>query len=441
MEFNVFEHFKGFKRTTSGPMTPQEQGTAFFLGGHMGDRISPHIDECAQKAGMSRRGFLGTASGFAAAMLAVNKVTGMKFFDVSEAEAVEPAAATEINGIRKVATDFVVDQHTHICIRKDGYIPGVNTTERGMWFVQLLDDLGKAMGLENGTKDMTVENFGKLILEGSDTTIAIFNPFGFREDYGGKDMVPIEEQAEVKQRWPDRTVMMGGGLTPNQGLGETLDRLQMFVEDYKIAGLKLYTFDSTPQRGWWMDDQKLAYPIWEKCRKLGIKNVGCHKGIPFGQFMARYAHAEDFDAVCDDFLDLNFIAFHSAWPYQGELAALKGFKPQRKNMYSELGSTFAATVSNRPLECAHVLGTLLRDLGTDYVLWGTDSALWGNPQWQIEAFRKFRIPDQLVEGHGYPQLTDEIKAKVLGLNAARLWNLKNPKMSAVPEDKPRIVAA
>jgi len=43
----------------------------------------------------------------------------------------------------------------------------VNTTERGMWFVQLLDDLGKAMGLPNGTKDMTVENFGKLIIEGA----------------------------------------------------------------------------------------------------------------------------------------------------------------------------------------------------------------------------------------------------------------------------------
>ena len=140
--------------------------------------------------------------------------------------------------------------------------------------------------------------------------------------------------------------------------------------------------------------------------------------------MARYAHPEDLDAAADDFRDLNFIAYHSAWPYHGELAALKAFKPQRNNLYCEIGSTFAATVTSRPLECAHVLGTLLRELGPDYVMWGTDSLLWGNPQWQIEAFRKFRIPDQLVEGHGYPQLTDEIKAKVFGLNAARVWNLK-----------------
>ncbi|PYN61507.1 MAG: hypothetical protein DMD92_04580 [Candidatus Rokuibacteriota bacterium] len=439
MELNVFEYFKGYERTTHGPMTPEEQGASYFLAGHMGERISQHVDGHAAKARMSRRNFLGSASGFAAAMLAVNNITGMKFFEVTEAEAMDPAAAKEIKVARKPGADFIVDAHTHICWRKDGYIPGVNTTERGMWFVQLLDDLGKAMGLPNGTKDMTVENFGKLILEGSDTSVAVFNPFGFREDYGGKDMIPIEEQAEVKQRWPDRTVMLGGGLTPNQGRGETLDRLQMFVEKYKISGLKLYTFDSTPKRGWWFDDQKLAYPIWEKARKLGLKNIGCHKGIPFGQFMARYAHAEDFDAVCDDFPDLNFIAYHSAWPYHSELAALKGFKPQRKNLYAEVGSAFAATVTSRPLECAHLLGTLLRDLGPDYVMWGTDSALWGNPQWQIEAFRKFQIPDQLVEGHGYPKLTDEIKAKVFGSNAARIWNLKSM-ASVPPAETPRVVA-
>jgi uncharacterized protein len=146
---------------------------------------------------------------------------------------------------RKAGLDFIFDAHTHICTRKDGYIPGVNTTEKGMWFVQLLDNLGKSQGLPNGTKDMTVENFGKLILEGSDTSVAIFNPFGFREDYGGKDMIPIEEQAEIKTRWPDRSVMLGDGLTPNQDLSETLERLHLFVEQYKISGLKLYTFDST----------------------------------------------------------------------------------------------------------------------------------------------------------------------------------------------------
>src|SRR4051812_36011978 len=167
MEFNVFEYFKDYKRTSNGPMTPEEQGTSFFLGGHMGKRIRELAEPYADKAGVSRRGFFGTASGFAATMLAVNAITGMKFFEVTEAEAADQAAAKEIRISRKPGNDFIVDAHTHICTRKDGYIPGVNTTEKGMWFVELLDDLGKSMGLPNGTKDMTVENFGKLILQES----------------------------------------------------------------------------------------------------------------------------------------------------------------------------------------------------------------------------------------------------------------------------------
>ena len=68
--------------------------------------------------------------------------------------------------------------------------------------------------------------------------------------------MPIEEQAEMRERWPERTIMLGGGLTPNQGLLETLERLHMLVEQYKISGFKLYTFDSTPKRVWWFDGRK-----------------------------------------------------------------------------------------------------------------------------------------------------------------------------------------
>ncbi len=434
MEYNILQHFKGLEHMPMDPFNGDEIGTSMFLAGNMGPKISGKMDDYAKKAGMSRRNFLKSSLGFTAAMAAANEVTGMKFFEVGKAEAADAGAKNEAIQLARASSDFIVDVHTHVCTRPGHYVEGVNATTRGMWFVQLLDDLGKAFGMANGTRDMNVENYGKLILMGSDTTFGIFNPFGFREDYGNQDMIPIDYQVKVRDAWPNSTMMLAGGLTPNHGLSVTLDRLRMYAEQYKVSGLKLYTFDSTKKKGWWFDDEKLAYPMWEECRKLGIKNVGCHKGIPFGQFYARYAHAEDFDATADDFLDLNFIAYHSAWPYHAELGAMKGFKPQRKNLYCELGSTFAATVSSRPLECAHIIGSLLRDLGPDYVMWGTDSLLWGNPQWQIDAFRKFQIPDQLVEGHGYPKITPEIRRKVFGENAARIWNIdKNKAMQAKAE--------
>ena len=322
MEFDVLRHFKGLEDTPKDPFNPDEIGTALFMGGGMGERITQKMDGYAKKAGMSRRNFIRSSVGFSAAMMAANEITGMKFFDVGTAEAADLDAKAEAVKVARASSDFVVDVHTHVCTRPGHYVVGQNATERGMWFVQLLDDLGKAFGLANGTRDMNVENYGKMILKESDTTVGIFNPFGFREDYGGQDMIPMDYQVKVRENWPESTIMLAGGLTPNQGLSETIDRLHMYVEKYKISGLKLYTFDSTKKKGWWFDDEKLAYPIWEECRKLGVKNIGCHKGVPFGQFYARYAHCEDFDATADDFLDLNFIAYHSAWPYHNELCLL-----------------------------------------------------------------------------------------------------------------------
>jgi hypothetical protein len=48
---------------------------------------------------------------------------------------------------------------------------------------------------------------------------------------------------------------------------------------------------------------------------------------------------------------------------------------------------------------------------------------YGSPQWQIEAFWRFQIPEDLRNQYGYPELTDSAKRKIMGLNAARLYGL------------------
>src|SRR5690349_4356957 len=236
MEFNILQHFRGLDEMPKDPFNGDEIGTSLFLTGNMGPRISDKMDGYAQKAGMSRRNFLKSSVGFSAAMLAANEVTGMKFFEVSEAEAADLDAKKEAVRLARASSDFIVDVHTHVCTRPGHYVEGVNTTTRGMWFVQLLDDLGKAFGMANGTRDMTVENYGKLILKESDTTVGVFNPFGFREDYGGQDMIPMDYQVQVRNNWPKNTIMLAGGLTPNQGLEETIQRLHEYVDIYKVSG-------------------------------------------------------------------------------------------------------------------------------------------------------------------------------------------------------------
>jgi uncharacterized protein len=92
------------------------------------------------------------------------------------------------------------------------------------------------------------------------------------------------------------------------------------------------------------------------------------------------------------------------------------------NVYAELGSTWRFLMRD-PAQAAHALGKLIRHCGEDNVLWGTDSIWYGSPQDQIVAFRAFRISDALREQFGYPQITPALRAKVFGLNAARVYGL------------------
>jgi hypothetical protein len=71
----------------------------------------------------------------------------------------------------------------------------------------------------------------------------------------------------------------------------------------------------------------------------------------------------------------------------------------------------------------HVIGKLLLHLGEDNVLWGSECVWLGSPQPQIEAFRRFEISTELQDQYGYPALTPSLKAKILGLSAARVYGI------------------
>ena len=89
----------------------------------------------------------------------------------------------------------------------------------------------------------------------------------------------------------------------------------------------------------------------------------------------------------------------------------------------ELGSTFGQLTTTNPTACAHLLGQVIDVFGADHVLWGTDSIWYGTPQWQIEAFRRFEIPQALIDAHCYKPLTRAVKEQIFGLNAARVFGV------------------
>jgi predicted TIM-barrel fold metal-dependent hydrolase len=402
-------------------------------------------DHAAASLGLTRRDFLRTSGGVAVALLAMNAVFG-KFFEVLDVEAVETAAFAERTG----EAYFIFDVQTHYV--GSHYDPtGAEANRKGAVTKQALLSLRRRTGevglnpklsADRGTiDDLSWQNFIKEIFLDSETSVGLIStPPG---PYPQEAVVPPREMAHIRDevnRLAGSQRMLAHGLaTPQLGMKD-LEFMAMQAEQLKVDAWKCYT-GSCPigfERGWWMDDEKIAYPMLEQARKLRISRICVHKGLPLGP-VPEYNHPRDLIKAAKDFPDLQFLVYHSglltsasidetfartgAIPWTTEFCRMKQAEPAIHNIYMELGSTFGQLVTAHPMVCAHLLGQIIGAFGVEHVVWGTDSIWSGSPQWQIEAFRRFHIPDQLIEQHRYLPLTREVKAQIFGLNAAKLFGV------------------
>jgi uncharacterized protein len=91
------------------------------------------------------------------------------------------------------------------------------------------------------------------------------------------------------------------------------------------------------------------------------------------------------------------------------------------NLYASIAATINFIV-RAPRQFAEVLGKLLFWCGEDKIIYGSETPIW-HPRWALEAFWDFQLPQDLVEGYGYPQLTEQAKRKILGENLLRLHGM------------------
>jgi uncharacterized protein len=276
----------------------------------------------------------------------------------------------------------------------------------------------------------------------SDTTIALLSD------------VPNSGPSDAPLPWAEKqgtrelaASLAGGGaprvllhdvIAPNFGdLAMRLDEMAMTADSGDVAAFKVYTAWGPDGRGFALDDPAIGLPVVEQARALGVRVICAHKGLPLLEFDRTHNGPEDVVAVAKQYPDMDFIIYHGAFelattegPYDASRAArgvnslIKALDdhgiPPNANVHAELGTTWRETLDS-PTEAAHVLGKLLSRVGVDNVMWGTDSIWYGSPQPQIMAFRAFQISAELQERHGYPALTPELKAKVFGINAARVF--------------------
>jgi uncharacterized protein len=399
----------------------------------------------ARRAGMTRREFLLSACGAAATLFVLNACSREEArragrepggrYEVSPEATLDPDAAMEDVG----GDEFVFDVQGHLL--EYDLNPAVNDPAQ-FWTRFPQQNCG-----EDDPRDcFSIEHFMEEMFLKSDTSMVVVSSLPLPPD-GPLSLDVIAETGRVALALcGDERVLLHGNPFPNIGpLQSNLDKMEAAVRDHPIAAWKVFTnyphlWDGSGNV-WWFDDHDPSLPqvgerFIEKSLQLGVRNIAVHKGLSGG---TTNASPVDIGPAARKHPDANFIVYHSGYeaelvegPYTRATAnqginrlitsmRRAGIGPNQ-NVYAEIGTTWW-NVMRYPDQAAHVLGKLLRYVGEDNVVWGTDCIFYGSPQDQIQALRSFHISEELQERYGYPRLTKEIKAKILGLNGARLYGV------------------
>ena len=403
---------------------------------HEQQRVAHRLREMSRRhaatLGVTRREFLESSCGTAAAFLAMNAVFG-RFFNVDPAEAWDAAAVAE----RLPQGQFVFDVQTH-------HVAAPRQFRSVLRFREMARRWNADIGATRDMSEVYLENYIKEVFLDSDTSVAVISGIPSASDE--ENILPPDNMVEtrelVNRLAASRRIVSHGLISPNKGRGD-LEAMERQAKELKVEAWKGYTGQPLgyPAKTWAVDDEKVSYPMLEASRRLGIKNICLHKGLPFAQTLEGPWHPRDVEKAARDFPDMNFIIYHSGLKsveeaarsdvtnpttrvdWVTDLCEIRQRNPKLTNIYAELGSTFGLTVITSPLLCGRILGMLIQSLGADHVLWGTDSIWWGSPRWQIEALRRFQMPEVLMQRLGYAPLTDAVKARIFGLNAAPLFGV------------------
>jgi uncharacterized protein len=281
----------------------------------------------------------------------------------------------------------------------------------------LTPDTEPRLSAEQYLKDWTPADIHEMVFEHSDTDMLVAMPLPLT-DLFRDGLSPWEDCAELASRDPERIVFWGS-VNPLEGR-RALDLMERQVGEFGAKAFKFYNvrYDYGAPFPWRMDDPRVAFPVFEKAQELGVNLIGVHKGVPLGPQPVEATQTWDMDGAAAAFPDINFVIFHVGLPFLDETCWQLIRHP---NLYASIAATLNFIVRS-PRMFAEILGKLLFWCGEDKIVYGSEAPIW-QPQWALRAFRNFSIPQDLCEGYGYPELTDQAKRKILGENLLRLHGL------------------
>ncbi|NMO54687.1 amidohydrolase [Actinoplanes sp. TBRC 11911] len=313
---------------------------------------------------------------------------------------------------------FIVDGHTHFW---DGS-PANQLNRYGEGFVKCFYDYHT--NLSPYEYRWTLEEFERFpeermiydLFESGYDDVAVLQST-YLTDWFVNGFNTTAQNGDIAARHPGRFIV-NGRWDPRDGEAG-LDKLERLQERWQLKGVMLYTAEwKGDSKGWKLSDP-WAYRYLEKCRELGIVNIHVHKGPTVYPMNRDAFDVADVDDAATAFPGLRFIVEHVGLP---RLEDFCWIATQEPNVYGGLAMAMPF-LHSRPRYFAQIMGELVYWLGADRLLFGSDYAIW-QPKWLVEKFVDFQIPVDMQGEYGV--LTPAMKRKILGLNAARLYDLKVP---------------
>ena len=274
-----------------------------------------------------------------------------------------------------------------------------------------------------------IDHFFEAMFVDSETTMVMLSAIPFGDGALSPEVMQRAIDTAGRLGCSNRVFMQGESFPTSVGI----DAMEEVAANYPIRAFKTYTHNGGPP---WRLDDDTGNAYFEKVQEVGVPIVAVHKGISGNN---QWSSPVDVGPAAVNHPGVDILVYHSGYetsitegPYSADAdvgvnrlitSVLDSGSPG--NVYAELGSTWRNVMAS-PNQAAHLIGKLLVHIGEDNILWGTDAIWFGNPQDQIQLFRSFQISEQFQEQFGYPALTDEIKAKIFGGNAARVFGVDLP---------------
>src|SRR5919198_1170495 len=258
-------------------------------------RIKQLADDLAPRHGLSRRAFLASSAGMAAAFLAMNEVFG-SIFDVSHAEAAQPGMAAD--RANALAGQFIVDVQTHF-VRDDFKQAGLLDLAK-----YAKKNWNPSLTGENDLARFKFENYVKEIFVDSDTKVALLSGAPFDDstwDLLSNDQIAAA-RASINRIASSRRMLSHAVFTPKKN--GWMDQVDHAIATLKPDSWKGYTigdplFPSKQGSFWRLDDDKLMGPFYEKIAKSGINTVCIHKGLLPADYEKSWPNVWEYATVND----------------------------------------------------------------------------------------------------------------------------------------------